>query len=230
MTRRCHFGPPPGPRHALALWSGVHRNNGFWSETFSTGLGELTIGLKAHQYYSGNLPGEFTETDGAGSAWLKTDEAGTYYTLPGVADNKPSWNPNATRWAWAWSITLDGDRPAIGELLMQMSVVGPDGTTRDPFSGTGGSFDAGGDFGSTSDLAYQNAWNTGYGFWSPAFDPNAVGDYLIGLTVFANDSGSPGDELGANSITVTAVPIPSAGVLGLAGLAMIAGVRRRTVC
>jgi hypothetical protein len=26
MTRRCHFGPPPGPRHALALWNGVHND------------------------------------------------------------------------------------------------------------------------------------------------------------------------------------------------------------
>jgi hypothetical protein len=199
--------------------TGVGNDGYYYSGGFST-QGSLLIGIKAHEYRTGNNPaGTSTESALAGGgSWLNLDSQGRYTALAGVAANTPSWNPNAPRWGFTWSITMDGARPGAGVAEAAMTITRPDGVPVAMFSG----LDAGGNFGgSPANPIWQNNWNLGYlGVFGNGVDANTLGEWKIRI-----DVSFLGTSLGSQEITVNVIPAP--GALALLGAAGLSGLRRR---
>lgn len=204
---------------AMTSGTGVGNDGYYYSGGFST-QGSLLVGIKAHEYGNGNNPAGTSTVSSlsGGGSWLNIDSQGRYTALSGVAANKPSWNPNAPRWGFTWSITLDGARPAAGTAEVAMTITRPDGAPVALFSG----LDAGGNFGGNpANPVWQNNWNLGYlGVFGNGVDANTLGDWKIRI-----DVSFLGTSLGSQEITVNVVPAP--GALALLGVAGVAGRRRR---
>ncbi len=213
------FGGTP-----IAMTSGTGvGNDGYYMNT-STGpsSAQLLIGIKAHEYRNGNMPaGSSTDsTLSGGGNWLNVNgTTGAYSALAGVAVSKPSWNPNAPSWGFTWSITLDGLRPAVGAISMNMEITRPDLQVVTVVA----SQDVGTNFGPT-DMAWQQNWNLGYlGVFGGGVDANTVGDWKIKIRTFSGST-----TYGQQEITVTANAIPTPGAAALVGLAgAVMGRRRR---
>ena len=203
-------------------------NDGYRMNT-STGPGgkQLLIGIKAHEYRSGNNPAgtsALSSLNGGGS-WLNVNgTTGAYMGIAGEAVNKPTWwadlpANSATSWGFTWSITLDGLRPAAGAISMSMLITRPDGVaTTTIFNNSFTTWDVGTDFGS-GNMAYQNNWNVGY-LTGGGGQASQVGDWKIKISTFVGAT-----AYGEQEITVTAVPAP--GALALLGVAGYASRRRR---
>ena len=208
----------------IAMTSGTGvGNDGYYMNT-STGpsSAQLLIGIKAHEYRNGNMPaGSSTvSTLSGGGSWLNVNgTTGAYSALAGVAVSKPSWNPNAPSWGFTWSITLDGLRPAVGAISMNMEITRPDLQVVTVVA----SQDVGTNFAGT-DMAWQQNWNLGYlGVFGGGVDANTVGDWKIKIRTFSGET-----TYGQQEITVTANAIPAPGAAALVGLAgAFMGRRRR---
>ena len=195
-------------------------NDGYYFSQSSSPQGTLLVGIKAHEYRNGNNPAGTSTVSSLpnGGSWLNLDSQGRYTALAGVAVDKPVWNPNAPRWGFTWSITLDGARPTVGAAVASMTITRPDGVPVALFSG----LDAGGNFGGDpANPIWQNNWNLGYlGVFGNGVDANTLGDWKIRIDVsFA------GTSLGSQEITVNVVPAP--GALALLGVAGLSRPRRR---
>ena len=203
-------------------------NDGYRMNT-STGPGgkQLLIGIKAHEYRSGNNPAgtsALSSLNGGGS-WLNVNgTTGAYMGIAGEAVNKPTWASlfpanSFTSWGFTWSITLDGQKPAVNDLRMSMLITRPDGVaTTTIFNNSFTTWDVGTDFGS-GNMAYQNNWNVGY-LTGGGGQASQVGDWKIKISTFVGAT-----AYGEQEITVTAVPAP--GALALLGVAGLVGGRRR---
>ena len=99
---------------AMTSGTGIGNDGYYYSGGFSP-QGSLLVGIKAHEYGNGNNPAGTSTVSSlsGGGSWLNIDSQGRYTALSGVAANKPSWNPNAPRWGFTWSITLDGARRPV---------------------------------------------------------------------------------------------------------------------
>ena len=233
------FGGTP-----ITMSAGSIGNDGYRMNT-SNGPGgkQLLIGIKAHAYASQsgaapNMPASsstvsaFTGsvgTNGYGGSWLNTDNAtGAYMGIAGEAASRAPWwsgfPPNsATSWGFAWSITLDGQRPVVGELSMSMLITRPDGVATTTLFTTSNlpTWDVGTNFytkntttPSAGDRPDQQSWNVGY-LTGGGGQASQVGDWKIKISTFVGAT-----AYGEQEITVTAVPAPGAiAVLGLAGFA-----------
>lgn len=203
----------------IAMTSGTGvGNDGYYLNWSSVSTSQLLVGIKAHEYYNGNNPAGSSTTSQlqGGGSWLNIDANGAYSALAGVAVNKPAWNPNAPRWGFTWSVTLDGARASAGLATMSMIITRPDNVAVTLFTGV----DVGGEI-APGTLAWQNNWNLGYlGVFGNGVDANTVGDWKIRINVAAG-----GATVGSQEITVNVVPAP--GALALVGLAGVARRRRR---
>jgi len=208
----------------IAMTSGTGVGNDGYYMNNSTGpsSADLLIGIKAHEYRNGNMPAGSSTVSSlyGGGSWLNVNgTTGAYSALAGVAVNKPGWNPNAPSWGFTWSITLDGLRPAVGAISMNMQITRPDAQVVTVVA----SQDVGTNF-SGSDMAWQQNWNLGYlGVFGGGVDANTVGDWKIKITTFSGST-----VYGQQEITVTANAIPAPGAAALVGLAgAFMGRRRR---
>ncbi len=203
---------------ALTVGTGIG-NDGFFMNTSQQSFGELTIGLKAHEYYSNNNPaGASTQSSLAGGgSWLDIDANGAYTGYAGVAQYHPAWNPNAPRWAFTWSVSAQGARPTVGLASMSMVITRPDNVEVNVVP----SFDIGAAL-SNGEPIWQNSWNLGYlGVFGNGVDATTVGAWKVRISVF-DSVGS----LGSQEITINVIPAP--GAVALIGLAGLVGRRRRS--
>ncbi len=202
----------------LSVGSGIG-NDGFTMNQSDTSFGSLLIGIKAHEYYSNNNPaGASTQSAFAGGgSWLDLDPSGAYTAYPGIAANHPSWNPNAPRWAFTWSVTDDGARAALGVGMMTMVITRPDSVAV-----TLGTWDIGGANPNNNEPWYQNSWNLGYlGVFGNGVDATTTGIWKVRIDVT-----SGGAMVGSQEISINVVPAP--GAIALAGIAgLLKGRRRR---
>jgi len=219
------------------LWSGGDNDNtNFLYTNTSVGGSWLTVGLRASPYYSGDngIPqyvGNNTFQVAAGT------------TLPGVGGGNPAFDPNAPRWGFNWSVSMNGDRAdsALAGLWWSMRISGPNsnGGTGDWGTLTGGMVNLGA--GAVNGNNYsQSSWQLGYSFfplssattpgvgipglWNGLdFNANTLGEYQF--TIDIRDA-QLGNVLSSTTMTVSVVPAPGAlAVLGAAGL--VGGRRRR---
>ena len=219
---------------AIPMTSGTGVGNDGYRMNTSAGPGstQLLIGIKAHEYANGNMPAGSSVVssygNSIGGSWLNINGAtGAYTGIAGEAVNKASWwsafpANSATSWGFTWSITLNGARPAVNAISMNMLITRPNGQVSTVLSG----WDVGTNFynqgtttPSTNNPAWQNNWNVGY---LPGCDGQAsdLGDWKIKITAL-----SGGTVYGEQEITVTATPAP--GALALLGVAGLVGGRRR---
>jgi hypothetical protein len=226
------FGQLTYGGNPIAMTSGTGVGNDGYRMNTSTGPGtaQLLIGIKAHEYLNGNNPaGSSTVSSlSGGGSWLNINgTTGAYTGNAGEAVNKASWwsafpANSATNWGFTWSITLDGARPAVNAISMNMLITRPNGQVSTILSG----WDVGTNFynpgtttPSASNMAWQQNWNPGYlaGCGGQASD---LGDWKIKITAFSGAT-----VYGEQEITVTAIPAP--GALALLGVAGLVGGRRR---
>ena len=206
---------------AMTSGTGVGNDGYYMNTTTGPSNQQLLIGIKAHEYRTGNMPAGSTTVssygNSVGGSWLNIDgTTGAYTAIAGVAANKPSWNPAAPSWGFTWSITLDGARPAVGAISMRMLITRPDSQVVTVVA----SQDVGTDF-SAGNMAWQQNWNLGYlGVYGNGVDANTVGDWKIKISTFSGST-----NYGEQEITVTATPAP--GALALLGVAGLVGGRRR---
>jgi hypothetical protein len=217
---------------AMTSGTGVGNDGYYMNTTAGPGAQQLLIGIKAHEYLNGNNPaGTSTVSsygNSVGGSWLNVNgTTGAYTGNAGEAVNKASWwsafpANSATNWGFTWSITLDGARPAVNAISMNMLITRPNGQVSTILSG----WDVGTNFynpgtttPSASNTAWQQNWNPGYlaGCGGQASD---LGDWKIKITAFSGAT-----VYGEQEITVTAIPAP--GALALLGVAGLAGGRRR---
>lgn len=202
---------------ALTVGTGIG-NDGFYMNRTAQSAGELLIGIKAHEYYSGNNPADASTQSSysGGGSWLDINASGEYVGYAGIAANHPSWNPNAPRWAFTWNVSLNGGRPATGIANMSMVITRPDNVAVDVVP----SFDIGAAM-SNGEPIWQNSWNLGYlGVFGNGVDANTVGVWKVRISVF-DASGNWGSQ----EISINVVPAP--GAIALIGLAGFAKRRRR---
>jgi len=216
------FGGTP-----IAMTSGTGvGNDGYYMNT-STGpsSAQLLIGIKAHEYRNGNNPAGTSTVSSlyGGGSWLNVNgTTGAYTGFAGQAVDRPSWwaglpANSATSWGFTWSITLDGLRPAVGAISMNMQITRPNGQVSTIIT----SQDVGTDF-SAGNMAWQQNWNVGY-LAGCSGQANDVGDWKIKITAFSGET-----TYGQQEITVTANAIPAPGAVALVGLAgAFMGRRRR---
>jgi MYXO-CTERM domain-containing protein len=226
------YGVSPSTQAPIAMTSGTGVGNDGYRMNTSTGPGakQLLIGIKAHEYLNGNNPAGTSTVSSlsGGGSWLNVNgTTGAYTGNAGEAVNKASWwslfpANSATNWGFTWSITLDGARPAVNAISMNMLITRPNGQVSTILSG----WDVGTNFYTTGTTtpnpenpAWQQNWNVGYlsGCGGQASD---LGDWKIKITAL-----SGGTVYGEQEITVTAVPAP--GALALLGVAGLIGGRRR---
>ena len=226
------FGQLTYGGNPIAMTSGTGVGNDGYRMNTSTGPGtaQLLIGIKAHEYLNGNNPAGSSTVSSlyGGGSWLNINgTTGAYTGNAGEAVNKASWwsafpANSATNWGFTWSITLDGARPAVNAISMNMLITRPNGQVSTILSG----WDVGTNFynpgtttPSASNMAWQQNWNPGYlaGCGGQASD---LGDWKIKITAFSGAT-----VYGEQEITVTAIPAP--GALALLGVAGLAGGRRR---
>lgn len=214
---------------AMTSGTGVG-NDGYFNNTFDTGYAFVNIGIKAHEYRNGNMPaGSSTVSSvSGGGSWLNVDAQSRYTALPGVAVNKPSWNPAAPSWGFTWSISCDNGgstwgQPATGHYLASMVITRPDSVAVNVFTDV----DAGSVFGGDpTNKVWQNNWNLGYlGVFGNGVDANTVGEWKIRVSVKEIQPDTSVNFAGAQEITVNVVPAP--GAFALVGLAGMAARRRR---
>jgi hypothetical protein len=219
------FGLIPVP---MTSGTGVG-TDGYFNSGYTSSIGALNIGIKAHEYRNGNMPaGSTTQSSvSGGGTWLNVDSQNRYTAIAGVAANKPSWNPAAPSWGFTWSIASDPGsgwgRPNTGAYLASMTITRPDAVAVNLFSDQ----DAGGFFGSDpTNKVWQNNWNLGYlGVFGNGVDANTQGEWKIRISVKANDGSGNYSAIGSQEITVNVTPVPgAAALLGVAGLM---GRRRR---
>ena len=206
---------------AMTSGTGVGNDGYYMNTSAGPSSAQLLIGIKAHEYSNGNMPAGSSTVSSlyGGGSWLNVNgTTGAYSALAGVAVNKPGWNPNAPSWGFTWSITLDGLRPAVGAISMNMEITRPDLQVVTVVA----SQDVGTNFGPT-DMAWQQNWNLGYlGVFGGGVDANTVGDWKIKIRTFSGST-----TYGQQEITVTANAIPTPGAAALVGLAGLVGSRRR---
>ena len=157
---------------------------------------------------------------------LTNDGNGTFYTSAGTDFNPPSpANPYAT---WNFGFYIGGANASQYNYKIFYDF--------NPASGNS-------DYGNLSiaPVPTQNSWNLGMDFLSApsvlpgsifpppgTFDPNAPGEYSIGLIAYRNELTGGLTEVGRTSIQVnTTVPEPSTYVLMASGLAALAFVSKR---
>jgi hypothetical protein len=232
VSAQSSFGQLTYGGSAIPMTSGTGVGNDGYRMNTSTGPGtaQLLIGIKAHEYLNGNNPAGTSTVSSlyGGGSWLNVNgTTGAYTGNAGEAVNKASWwsafpANSATNWGFTWSITLDGARPAVNAISMNMLITRPNGQVSTILSG----WDVGTNFynpgtttPSASNMAWQQNWNPGYlaGCGGQASD---LGDWKIKITAFSGAT-----VYGEQEITVTAIPAP--GALALLGVAGLAGGRRR---
>ena len=221
------------------LWSDGSNDNTNFLYTNQTVNGKsLTVGLRASPYYTGDngLPSY------VGSNTFRV-QAGT--TVP-VANAGQYFDPNAPRWGFNWSISMDGDRSdtALNGLWWSMRITGPNSSGGTGNWGTqlGGMVNLGGGATGSPATNYSKAsWQLGYNFFplssqnTPGvgqsglwdglqFNPNTQGDYQF--TIDIRQGQNPyGAVVGSTTMTVSVIPAP--GALALLGAAGLVGARRR---
>lgn len=164
---------------------------------------DVEIGLKAIERFIGDLP-----TTGASS---------DVYNAP-IGDG----DPGLARWNYVW--VADFGSRSISEFDVQFDVDFDPGFGSQDFVTIDVDFQAvlfgQGGLSSTGD-----SQNLGFGFWAglgaSGFDPNAVGEYDIVLSVFDKSTGA---EIAVSDITVV---VPTPGAASIAFIGGIAALRRR---
>jgi MYXO-CTERM domain-containing protein len=207
---------------AMTSGTGVGNDGYYMNTTTGPGGKQLLIGIKAHEYRNGNNPAGTSTVSSlyGGGSWLNVNgTTGAYTGIAGQAVDRPNWwagfPPNsATSWGFTWSITLDGDRPAVGAVSMSMLITRPNGQVSTVVT----SQDVGTDF-SAGNMAWQQNWNVGY-LAGCGGQANDIGDWKIKISTFSGST-----VYGEQEITVTATPAP--GALALLGVAGLVGGRRR---
>ena len=221
------------------LWSdNVNDNTNFLYTNQTVNGKSLTVGLRASPYYTGDngLPSY------VGSNTFQV-QAGT--TVP-VANAGQYFDPNAPRWGFNWSISMDGDRSdsALSNLWWSMRITGPNSSGGTGNWGTqlGGMVNLGGGATGSPATNYSKAsWQLGYNFFplssqnTPGvnqnglwdglqFNPNVQGNYQF--TIDIRQGQTPyGTVVGSTTMTVSVIPAP--GALALLGAAGLFGARRR---
>jgi MYXO-CTERM domain-containing protein len=216
-------------------WSGGDNDNTNFLFTNNQVNGSwLTVGLRASPYYTG-------ENGYPNYVGINTFEVQAGTTVP-VANPPSLFDPNAPRWGFNWSISMDGNRSnaALTGLWWSMRITGPNssGGTGNWGTQAGGMVNLGG--GPVNGTNYsQSAWQLGYNFfplssqntpgvgipglWNGLqFSPNALGSYQFTIDV---RQGQYGSVVGSTTMTVSVVPAP--GALALLGAAGFVGSRRR---
>lgn len=139
--------------------------------------------------------------------------------------------PTGPRWGFQWSVTLDGAAPTqADDIYVALRIDGPDGNWGNAALAAEAS--QVGIWQNSQNLAfdYYQLDSASYpgvgvpGLWDGlAFDPNTLGTYDMTLTVYHGDPMSGGSVIGTVAMSVEVVP----GAGSIAGLAAIAGIRRR---
>ena len=196
----------------------------------------LTVGLSAATYYTGaNGQPNYVGNN--------RFEAQAGFTA--AVDNPPPlFSATAPRWAFNWSVSMDGSRTnsALSGLWWNMRITGPNSSGGTGNWGTqlGGMVNlGGGPVGSPPTNYSQSSWQLGYNFFAlnsantpgaqPGlwdglqFNPNTLGDYQFTIEI---RQGQTGSVVGSSTMTVSVVPAPgAAALLGAAGL--VGGRRRK---
>jgi PEP-CTERM motif len=199
------FGPLPA-----ATFGGTGIPN---SAVAITTAGGLTLGMSAHQRFSGPD--------------LQNNGAGTFSAPTGVSAVAPS-TPADPYALWNFSFYISGANATMAFRLFYDfdPATGNDESTHGTISFPGSALPGG---------LGQNSWNLGMNFLaaaaagivppSGAFDPNAAGQYTFALVAY--DLLNNGREIGRSAI---AVNVPEPGTFALAGLALLGlGAMRRRV-
>lgn len=213
------FGTLGGDANPVQFQTGSGiSNSDFWYTTQSFNGHTLVIGANVGMYYSGANPVSHLE----GNQWVA--QAGFNQSTSGSA--------TAPRWAFRWSVTIDGALPTAADgLSLGMRITSPNGNWGIIYPGfmslPGGS---------TGDTYAQNAWVMNYSFlqansaqlgapaglWSGlAFDATQIGTYKFDIGVFSGASMLQG------GVAVYANVVPGPSGLALVGLASVLGRRRR---
>ena len=222
------------------LWSDGSNDNTNFLYTNQTVNGKsLTVGLRASPYYTGDngLPSY------VGNNTFQV-QAGT--TVP-VANAGSFFDPNAPRWGFNWSISMDGSRDdsELADLWWSMRITGPNSSGGTGNWGTqlGGMVNLGGGATGSPATNYSKAsWQLGYdffplssqntpgvgqgGLWDGLqFNPNVQGNYQFTIDIRQGPNPYTAGVVGSTTMTVSVIPAP--GALALLGTAGLVGARRR---
>jgi len=196
----------------------------------------LTVGLSAATYY--------TSANGQPN-YVGNNRFEAQAGFTAAVDNPPPlFSATAPRWAFNWSVSMDGSRTnsALSGLWWNMRITGPNssGGTGNWGTQVGGMVNlGGGPVGSPPTNYSQSSWQLGYNFFAlnsastpgvgqPGlwdglqFNPNTLGDYQFTIDI---RQGQYGSVVGSSTMTVSVVPAP--GALAMLGAAGLVGGRRR---
>lgn len=174
-----------------------------------TTLGDLTLGLTAHQRYDA-AP---VSNNGAGTFMAK---AGVSQVSPSPGDPHATWNfgfyvGGASAAQYAFSLFYDFDPAAQTDQAVHGRTLSPPG--------------------SATAVPIQNSWNLGMDFLDftvpgltapvfPSFDPNVAGQYSFALVAYTVSTAGQFVEAARSAIVVNVNSVPEPGSIALVGLAL----------
>jgi hypothetical protein len=185
--------------------------------TINTNDNGVQTGLKALERFTGDL----------------TRSGNTYFAQPGESNTSGAAgapvDPGKATWNYFMAVDLNNAATGLtfADVFVNVAIdFNPAYNNTDVFE-----FELVSALGLTTQSLYQDSQNLGFGFWQAigdpdiyAFDPFAPGQYSMSVEVVLRSDSSVLSNVAMN---VVVVPLPTAGVAGLAGLTLLGARRRR---
>jgi hypothetical protein len=199
-----------------ALNAGVVIGSGIGNTNFTINTNTyngVQTGIKALERWTGDL----------------TRSGNTYFAEPGESNTSGAAaapvDPGKATWNYLFSVDLGS--LTFDDVFVNVAIdFNPAYNNTDVFE-----FELVSALGLTTQSLYQDSQNLGFGFWQAigdpdiyAFDPFAPGQYSMSVEVVLRSDSSVLSNVAMN---VVVVPLPTAGVAGLAGLTLLGARRRR---
>lgn len=207
-------------------------NTNFVFNNYNIGSGGsdswLTMGLSAQQYYGGaNGP-------------VTNNGVDSFYAYAGADQSgNPSGLPGSGRWAFKWSVTVDGAMPMEDSLYMALRIDGPSG-------GNWGTTTLAAPIGSDAGADYpgQEVWTLAYdfmqmsseetygapyaGLWDGMnYNYDEAGVYNFSINVFNGNPMTDGTLIGSTAMSLEVLTVPGVGGFAVFAFAGLLGGRRR---